>query len=159
MQQLKKYYRSFTQFIFALFTLVIFTGCQTASQPEQEKLLTLIGQPWQLVNLQGKPAILGDNFRALNIEFLDNKSVFRGFGGCNNYSGRFDHTSDSIEFGPAMATRKFCPNTMDQEMAFFTILDKVVSYKIADNQLFLFDSKEQILASFQELQSNQAEPK
>lgn len=157
MHQLKKYRALMNKFVLATFSLIILAGCQIGSEPKEEKSLTLIGQPWQLINLQGKPAILGDNFRPLNIDFLDNKHIFRGFGGCNNYSGRFDHTVDSIEFGPAMATRKHCPNTMDQEMAFFTILDKVVSYKIEDNQLFLFDSKEQILASFKELEAKETE--
>ena len=139
--------------ILSVFFISIFAllGCQNTEPSQQEKEQmpkTLTGHTWSLQTLTGKDAFLGANNKPLTIEFLDEKLNYRGFGGCNNYSGRYALEDNKIEFGPAMATRKFCEKSMKQETAYFKALSEAATFKIEANTLTISDQLNQVLAIY-----------
>jgi len=60
-----------------------------------------------------------------------------GGAGCNNYNGAYTTDGSSMTIGPVAATRMFCEGAMDQETAYFILLDQVDSYKVSGNDLTL----------------------
>ncbi|WOH36897.1 META domain-containing protein [Thalassotalea fonticola] len=129
---------------------ILCVACQTNDvKPEANPMaLTLTGQVWQLTSLAGIPAKTGENKKSVNIEFLTEKNTYRGYAGCNNYSGSYDSSGRKLEIGPARATRKFCQNTSEQESKLFNALSAVDNYKIVDKTLTVTNDLNQILAVF-----------
>ncbi|MEW6998999.1 META domain-containing protein [Colwelliaceae bacterium BS250] len=131
---------------------MLLSACQNSMiSDESTEQLTLVGQPWQLITLSGKPAILGESQRPLKIEFLTENNVFRGFAGCNNYSGGFTYTDNSIEFGPAMATRKFCADFSEQENKYLMAISNAKYFQIKNQKLTLTDKTDQVIAVYEPL--------
>ncbi|WNC71910.1 META domain-containing protein [Thalassotalea psychrophila] len=129
---------------------VLCVACQSNDiEKEQEMVaLMLTGQIWNLTTLAGAPAIVGESNKAVSIEFLIESNTYRGYAGCNNYSGRFETADNNLEIGPARATRKFCQNTSEQENKLFNALSSVDNYKIIDKTLTVSDDLNQVLAVF-----------
>ena len=67
---------------------------------------------------------------------FDNGTI-AGSGGCNNYNGGYEADGDSMTIGPLASTLMFCEPAMDQETAYFILLDQVDSYKVSGNDLIL----------------------
>lgn len=72
-----------------------------------------------------------------------------GSAGCNNYNGNYETDGDSMTIGPLAATRMFCEDSMDQETAYFILLEQVDSYKISRNDLTL-SSGDTVLIKYSE---------
>ncbi|NMP16000.1 META domain-containing protein [Thalassotalea sp. Y01] len=124
-------------------------GCQSAPQAETPDVtVDLLGQPWNLTMLAGKKVALGENQKAIFIQFSQDPQNFTGFAGCNNYSGRFEMTETTLELGPAMATRKMCQAGMQQEQGLFKAFSETDLYQIDANTLTLMDDANQPLATF-----------
>ncbi|KGJ92177.1 META domain-containing protein [Thalassotalea sp. ND16A] len=124
-------------------------GCQ--SQPGADvatKQLTLTGQVWQLTTLAGNKAVSGDNNNTVNIEFLAENNTYRGFAGCNNYSGSYMAKAEKLELGPARATRKYCAQSSTQESVLFKAMAAVSTYRIDNKTFTLKDDLNQVLAVF-----------
>ena len=139
---------NFKNIIAMIAAMAITMGCQNNIATENEENLTLEGHFWVLKTIAGKNAIKGENNKPVSIEFLAENNIYRGFGGCNNYSGSFEKELKTISFGPARATRKFCQATMDQESALFDILSKASSYKLTKDTLTVGSDVNQVLAVF-----------
>ncbi|WP_157726573.1 META domain-containing protein [Thalassotalea crassostreae] len=139
---------NFKNIIAIITAMTITMGCQNNNAAENEENLTLEGHYWVLKTIAGKSAIKGENNKPVSIEFLAENNIYRGFGGCNNYSGSFEKEQNTISFGPARATRKFCQTTMDQESALFEILSKASSYKLSKDTLTVGSDVNQVLAVF-----------
>lgn len=129
---------------------ILCVACQSNDIDKDKKTVALMltGQVWNLTTLAGKPAVVGENAKAVNIEFLIEKNTYRGYAGCNNYSGRYETADNNLEIGPARATRKFCQNTSEQENKLFNALSAVDNYKITDKTLTITDDLNQVLAIF-----------
>lgn len=139
---------------------ILLSACQsnlltTGSEKAAPEQLPLIGQPWQLITLTGKSVSLGESDKPLSIEFLTKNSVFRGFAGCNNYSGSFSYSNNTIEFGPAMATRKYCANFSAQESHYFTAISNAKYFIIKNQQLIITDKIDQVIAVYEPLKGLQ----
>ncbi len=68
---------------------------------------------------------------------LFEEGTVAGGAGCNNYTGGYETDGGSITIGPLAATRMFCEGAMDQETAYFVLLEQVDSYKVSGNDLTL----------------------
>ena len=61
-----------------------------------------------------------------------------GSAGCNNYSGSYQTSGSTIEFGPMAATRKMCAQplgVMEQEAAYLAALEAAAEYDLRGDRL------------------------
>ncbi|HEY5890733.1 MAG TPA: META domain-containing protein [Acidimicrobiia bacterium] len=109
----------------------------------------LTGIKWQLSGYDnGSGGFVSSLITQLvTAEFNEDGSV-SGSGGCNRYRATYQVEKSSLSFGPAMSTRMACPDIgiMEQETRYFALLERVRSYKHADNHgqagLEMFDEYE-----------------
>jgi len=102
---------------------------------------------------------IGDKF--LNISkfkkdihfIIDSESKIKGFAGCNNFFGSSNILDDSIKFSQIGATLKMCTENMEIEKEFFMVLEKVSTYKIYGEFLYLYDTNG-IIAKFESVYFN-----
>lgn len=108
----------------------------------------LLGHPWKLVALNGKPL---DPKPPMVPEFtlIEDGSRIAGFTGCNRFMGTFSLGDDKISFNSDFAmTRKACVKMGDVESEFVKALQSVDSWKITDGTLDFYHQKVVVL-SFQ----------
>jgi heat shock protein HslJ len=67
-----------------------------------------------------------------------------GFMGCNAFSGNYKSVNTELTFGALMATKKYCFETMDDENNWFTLSKEITHYKVEQNELKLFNNKNEI---------------
>ena len=95
----------------------------------------LFGKVWKLQTLFSRD-VMGD--QPLTLEFSENGTV-KGFGGCNNFSGKYTLNGEAVTFGPFVSTKKSCgPATDEQEYTFQTFLAQINKLKINDDELELY---------------------
>lgn len=80
------------------------------------------------------------------------KQKLLGFGGCNNFFGSYEMTSQpnqskgTLKIGPLASTRKACVNSiMKEEFEFFKQLEIVNYYKRSSHHLELFSKDYKLL--------------
>jgi len=108
----------------------------------------LLGHPWKLVALNGKPL---DPKPPMVPEFtlIQDGSRIAGFTGCNRFMGTFSLGEDKFSLNSDFAmTRKACAKMGDIESDFVKALQSVDSWKITNGTLEFYHQKE-IVASFQ----------
>ncbi|GIM49015.1 META domain-containing protein [Capnocytophaga stomatis] len=114
---------------------------------EKQKDMTFeLGGNWTLEKLDGN-AVTQSLKPSLSIHLQEKK--INGIGGCNNYFGAITELSqDKIQFGKVGATKKMCMED-NIEMAYFTALSEVRTFKINNGKLVLFDAsgKEKLIFS------------
>jgi len=98
--------------------------------------------PWNVTGYNnGKQAVVsvsGDV--SLSVAFGPDGHV-EGFGGCNNFSGGYSVTGDSIAIGPLMSTMKACSDTIDaQEGEYLTALQAATKWQVQTGTLELRDN-------------------
>ena len=76
--------------------------------------------------------------------FEEKDSKLAGFSGCNNYFSTFTISENVLNFGPAAATRKLCPD-MNVEDAFLKQLSNVARFEIVKKELYLYDQNDEII--------------
>ena len=71
------------------------------------------------------------------IATFSGESAISGISGCNNYSARYmlDDNEGSISISTPVSTRKNCPNGMEQEVMYLSLLPKAESYQISGSRL------------------------
>ncbi|WP_371187093.1 META domain-containing protein [Thalassotalea maritima] len=135
---------------FAILAAAVNFGCQEPTTSEQAPMdnLKLTGQQWTLSLLNGEAASLGDMDQALFIEFIEADATFRGFAGCNNYSGNYSQDGNNLEFGQSRATKKFCQQGSDIEDQYLSALTDISSYQINGDVLTLINSNNDEVAVY-----------
>lgn len=103
----------------------------------------LTGREWRLVSYNdgtGRliPVLAGTEITAT----VSGDNQISGSAGCNRYFSSLSTTGKIMNIGPIGVTRMYCAEPegiMDQEAAYLTLLESVVSYS-ADDELVLYDS-------------------
>jgi uncharacterized lipoprotein YbaY len=93
---------------------------------------------WSLVELNGRTLIDDSN---ITLQF-ENFQAF-GFGGCNNYKTSYERRGANLNFGIVTSTAKECDELegiLAQESAYFDNLERVVTTRLENWQLNLFDN-------------------
>lgn len=109
----------------------------------------LEGVVWSLLELDGKPIVVGAEANAPSLEFNGAKKSAYGFGGCNRFFGSYElGKHKALSFGPLGSTRMLCPNGDNQEQAYLTVLQKVTRYDIHGSKLLLY-ADDSVVARFQ----------
>jgi putative lipoprotein len=66
-----------------------------------------------------------------------------GFGGCNNFTGRYTLDGTTLTLGPLASTKKACPPAiLDQETSFYEALSATRGHRIENGLLFLLDGRD-----------------
>ncbi len=110
------------------------------------KSLTLpFGQDLKLTELLGMNVPAGSN---AFIRFDEAAKRFTGNAGCNNFNGAFTLDGAKLKLGPAVSTKKMCPD-MSVENKFLPMLEQVAGFQTgANGGLNLTDAAGKVLARF-----------
>ncbi len=127
---------------FTFLSIIVISLCYSCKSVYKNTVInTLSNSNWILIHLD-ENSILANNNISLTLDTVSYR--FRGFGGCNTYSGTFT-TKDMghISFSKIISTKKHCvpPTT---EPAYFSALSKANSCKLQNNELILFVNEVEI---------------
>lgn len=112
-----------------------------------EPASALAGTTWSLINIAAgqnvQPALGGVQ---VTIQFSADGRV-SGFAGCNNYTGAYSLSGETISVGPLASTRKACQaaGVMQQEQQVLEILNGARQAVLADETLTITDAAGQSL--------------
>jgi heat shock protein HslJ len=127
--------------ILACMTLVVtiaLVACTTAEpNPPPAPDSRLLDTEWELVSLNGGALIEG---RVITLRFAE--ASLEGSGGCNTYGGSYTASEDRLSVTGVYATEMACmepEGIMDQEQAYFQVLNTVTRYRVDGDQLELYD--------------------
>jgi heat shock protein HslJ len=132
--------RKKTLFILAgilLLAIVLFSACSPGSQ-------VLDGTSWKLTSYLDDQGQTVDVLPGSVVTAYFQATVVSGISGCNDYNGPYTIDKGKLTFGPMATTRTMCAEPlgiMQQEQAYLSALDKVVSYKVKGETLEMFDDR------------------
>ena len=101
---------------------------------------------WKLVELNGGPVEPGEG-RELHM-ILKGQSQVGGHSGCNQFTGSYTATGDSLSIGPLAGTRKMCADGMEQEYAFLQALEQGRSFDISGEDMSINDAQGAVIMRF-----------
>ncbi len=104
---------------------------------------------WKLMSLGASPVMLGAGDKELFIQFVADKTIIKGFSGCNNFTGSFEVNQGKLTMGPVAGTRKMCMEGMEQEQAFLKSIGEFASYSVNGESLTVKSNKGELLATFE----------
>jgi heat shock protein HslJ len=93
---------------------------------------------WEVVAFNnGREAVVGVLEQAPIEMTFDPDGTVAGSAGCNRFTGTFEGEEGAFRFGPAAATRRFCPGegVMEQEQAFLNALATVATARMEGDGL------------------------
>lgn len=105
---------------------------------------------WVLVELNGKPVVIGDHGKTPTIRFDPEQGIVAGNGGLNQFSGSYTTKDGKIEFGPMRSTMMAGPpELMELESNYMKALDNMTGWRIDGGRL-LFLNGDKIIAVHQQ---------
>jgi heat shock protein HslJ len=110
----------------------------TATSGSSGDAATLVGPTWVAEDIQSRGVI---DYLQSSITFTAEGQAY-GFGGCNNFTGRYTLGGAMLTLGPLADTRKACPPAiMNQETRFHEALGETRGYRFENGLLFLLDAQ------------------
>lgn len=103
---------------------------------------------WKLTELNGVDAPLGSGGKEAHLLLRHEKSVARGFAGCNRFSGGYSLKGDQLSFAELASTKASCAEGMDLEAEFLSALAQVAAWSREGAVLSLRDAGGQVVARF-----------
>ena len=115
--------------------MLFLAGC--TATPEEGA--TLVGPVWLAEQVAG--AALPTQPQ-VTLQFgADGRAA--GTGGCNQYSGPFQTTGNSISFGAMISTQMACEGAiMEREQAYLDLLGRVSSYELRNNAELILSAED-----------------
>jgi copper homeostasis protein (lipoprotein) len=104
-------------------------------------------QNWRLIELYSNSVGNNEIFFTYNV----NENTISGFGGCNNFTGKYELKDDGkVTISPLAATKKAC---LDKQISalendFFKMFEKVESFESNNVSLSLIDNTGKVIAYF-----------
>lgn len=109
----------------------------------------LRGTRWMLIELHGKPVTAMNPQKPAFLMLATDQKRYTGSSGCNNLTGSFQLSGNSLQLLGGAMTMMACPDPiMKQEQEFNQALTATGSYKIEGNTLELLERKK-VVAKFQ----------
>lgn len=107
-----------------------------------EKLETLAGTRWVVIEMDGQPAPAPvPGWEPLSLEFDAAGTSVSGNAGVNRFAGRYTSRDQSLAFGPLAMTRRLGPpEQMEKEREFTASISQVVSWRQAGSNVALLDA-------------------
>lgn len=82
--------------------------------------------------------------QALTLNFDKDTKSYSGFGGCNNFSGKYTISGmDEFSFGATVSTKMACQDTMNLETEIFKGMSNITNFAIIDDMLTLTSEDEE----------------
>lgn len=103
---------------------------------------------WKLVELNGAKAPLGSGGKEAHLLLRREKSVARGFAGCNRFFGDYTLDGEQLSFGELAATKIACAEGMELEAEYLSALAQVAGWRVEEEKLSLSDKGGKVLARF-----------
>ncbi|HQY20929.1 MAG TPA: META domain-containing protein [Ignavibacteria bacterium] len=129
-----------------LTTLIFFSACSSAGNNNSNS--AFYETRWVLRAFSDSKVFTPDSKEEPFVFFSKTGGKATGFGGCNDFSFIFNKQKQKLKFENIVATEKFCESFMELEKNYLNIFVNSDSYKIIDDQLYLYkDSK--LLARFE----------
>ncbi|MGO2291270.1 MAG: META domain-containing protein [Pseudoalteromonas sp.] len=100
---------------------------------------------WKAITLAGDDVTV--TTKEPFIQF-SNDDKAHGFLGCNNFSGSYKVSEQTVTFDHIAATKKMCHENMDQEAAMSSVLNNATQWHISGESLILKDKEGEQLATF-----------
>lgn len=118
-----------------------FEADRAANRPQVAQARPLSGS-WRLVSMAGIEPGVSSQDRRLTAEFAGDRPS--GFGGCNQFTGRYQATGSQLSVSPLASTQRACESfLMDQEFRYLTALQGAQRYDIdAQGTLIVFYQNE-----------------
>ena len=124
-----------------LFVFVIANFLFSCKTVEKNTLTTKsLHHHWILTHLNKNAVLAVESTKNISLQLDTISNKFRGFGGCNSYSGTFG-TDDkkNITFFKMISTKKYCaPPSI--ESLYFSTLSKSTSYILTEKELILYEN-------------------
>ncbi|MFZ1320666.1 MAG: META domain-containing protein [Ignavibacteria bacterium] len=128
-----------------LISLTFFSACSTAGNNNSNS--AFYETRWVLRAFSDSKVYTPDSKEEPYIIFSKSENKATGFGGCNDFSFIFKKEKQKLKFENIVATEKLCESFMDLEKKYINIFVNSDSYKIKDDQLYIYkDTK--LLARF-----------
>ena len=101
---------------------------------------------WKLVQLGDAAVTSASPQREAHLVLNSEAHRVNGSGGCNRLMGGYELNGEQVSFTQMAGTMMACPDGMDTERAFLSALSQVKTWKLAGQQLELFDASGRLLA-------------
>lgn len=102
------------------------------------------GTEWRLKKIEGEAINIETPF----IKFDEGKNSLGGNGGCNVFGGSMEKNGKNLKFSQVFSTKMYCEGTQKIEDQYLSKLEKIDSYEIKNNKLFL-KSNDKVLLEFE----------
>jgi putative lipoprotein len=113
-------------------------------------LSTLSNTYWKLMTLNEDMVIMtNQQKREAFIQLDSNRKAVKGFGSCNQFTGKFKVKGNSLNFGAIASTQIACFNNSNVESNFLNVLALTNYYSIHEHHLTLLDNTKKPIASFE----------
>ena len=107
----------------------------------------LVGTQWLLREVNGTEIKIVDDATPPFLQLIEEQSMVQGFGGCNNFRGSYRLEDSALTFSQVAATMKMCPENMEQEQLFLSLLDGAASFEISGEELRFYNSENELIGS------------
>lgn len=101
---------------------------------------------WKLTRLEGEPIERVAGQREPHLVLHTAEQRLAGSGGCNRITGSYALRDDTLTFGSVATSRMACPDGMEQEQRFLSVLSGVRFWRIDGSHLELLGPAREILA-------------
>ena len=100
---------------------------------------TLENTYWKLLEAGGERVLVPQDAREPNLRLNSLEKQVRGYTGCNEFSGSYDQSGDSLRFRPLAATLRACtdPRINRQESAYLKALGETRTWLVTGDTLVL----------------------
>jgi heat shock protein HslJ len=124
-------------------------GTFTTAEPNKIRLKTDFENiHWNLVGLRDRTILPGPGNSQVYIRLLPQGNMMEGFGGCNRLRGHYEADGGGLRFSRLTATRKVCPDRMEQEQLLLKALEAAAKWRVEGESLELTSRSGELLARF-----------
>ena len=116
------------------------------SQAQDVTNVSLENTYWKLISLGTEPVPVVSEQREHHFILKSENRRVSGSGGCNRLTGSYKLNGNQLKFGQMAGTMMACADLMDTEKAFLQALGQVITWKITNQDLELFDAEGKLVA-------------
>lgn len=99
----------------------------------------LVGDSWEVISVGGAAVRTSAEMpQAPMFRFSADSGRVMGYGGCNQFTGTFTQSFDSVRIGPLAATKRMCPQ-IDLETRIFDAINRTTTVDRSDDVLRFMD--------------------
>lgn len=113
--------------------------------------VTLTNTYWKAISLNDEQVNV--KTKEPFIQFKDDGTT-HGFLGCNNFTGSYEKSEQTLTFNPLASTQKMCVEQMATETAMSAVLDTTAEYSIEGEILSIKDGAGEVTAKFKAMYFN-----